>query len=193
MDKKIYFLADAHLGSKSHNDSFETERKLCRWLDFARQDAQAIYLMGDIFDYWYEYRYVVPKGFTRVLGKLAEVTDSGVEVHFFIGNHDIWLTDYLSEECGLILHFEPFITEIEGKKFFFLLTAMGWGITPGRFACLEKCSTANSSGDVFRLFTQGGPYRWHMPGRIAAASTAECSPTWARKGESCQLCKTETE
>lgn len=118
MNKKIYFLSDAHLGSRSHTDSVETERKLCRWLDMARFDAAAIYLLGDIFDYWYEYKYVVPKGFTRTLGKLAEITDSGVEVHFFIGNHDLWLTDYLAKECGLILHFEPFITEIGDKKFF---------------------------------------------------------------------------
>lgn len=83
-----------------------------------KKDAAAIYLLGDIFDYWYEYKYVVPKGFTRVLGKLAEVTDAGVEVHFFIGNHDIWLTDYLSRECGMILHFEPLITVIYGQKFF---------------------------------------------------------------------------
>ena len=118
MSKKVYFLADAHLGSKSHRDSLETERKLCRWLDFVKKDAASIYLMGDIFDYWFEYRYVVPKGFTRLLGKIAEVTDSGVDVHFFIGNHDIWLTDYLTTECGMILHFEPLIVDISGKKFF---------------------------------------------------------------------------
>lgn len=101
-----------------HADSVETERKLCRWLDFARQDAQTIYLLGDIFDFWFEYKTVVPRGFTRLLGKLSEITDSGVEVHFFIGNHDIWLTDYLQNECGLIIHREPFVTEISGKKFF---------------------------------------------------------------------------
>ena len=117
MSKKVYFLSDAHLGAKTHRDSLEAEKKLCRWLDHVKQDADSIYLMGDIFDYWYEYKYVVPKGFTRLLGKLAEVTDSGVEVHFFIGNHDIWLTDYLSEECGMILHFEPLITDIKGRKF----------------------------------------------------------------------------
>lgn len=116
--KKIYFLSDAHLGSKSHPDSVETERKLCRWFDFANRDARAIYLLGDIFDYWFEYRTVVPRGFTRLLGKLSEVADSGTEVHFFIGNHDIWLTDYLQNECGLIIHREPLITEILGKKFF---------------------------------------------------------------------------
>ncbi|MBP9032230.1 MAG: UDP-2,3-diacylglucosamine diphosphatase [Dysgonomonadaceae bacterium] len=116
--QKIYFLSDAHLGSKSHADSIETERKLCRWLDMAKSDAKAIYLLGDMFDYWFEYKYVVPKGFTRVLGKLAEVSDSGVEVHFFIGNHDIWLGDYLTRECGMILHFEPFVTTLGTRKFY---------------------------------------------------------------------------
>ncbi len=118
MNKKVYFASDAHLGSKMHADSVETERKLCRWLDFARQDAQTIYLLGDIFDFWFEYKTVVPRGFTRLLGKLSEITDSGVKVHFFIGNHDIWLTDYLQNECGLSSHREPFVTEISGKKFF---------------------------------------------------------------------------
>ena len=137
MRNKIYFLSDVHLGSRSHADSIETERKLCRWLDMAKQDAQAIYLMGDIFDYWYEYKYVVPKGFTRVLGKLAEITDNGVEVHFFIGNHDIWLTDYLAKECGLILHFEPLLTELQGKKFF-LAHGDGLGDTSKSFHFLRK-------------------------------------------------------
>lgn len=85
MRDKIYFLADAHLGSKSHADSIETERKLCRWLDSVRDDAAVIFLMGDIFDYWYEYRYVVPKGFTRLLGKLGEMTDFGDRNPFLCG------------------------------------------------------------------------------------------------------------
>ena len=118
MTGKIYFLADAHLGAKSHSNTIDTERKLCRWLDSVKHDAHSIYLLGDIFDYWYEYKHVVPKGFTRLLGKLAEITDSGIEVHFFIGNHDLWLTDYLAKECGMILHLEPLITEIKGSKFF---------------------------------------------------------------------------
>src|SRR5690554_2478310 len=95
----------------------ETERKMCCWLDEIKEDALAIYLLGDIFDYWYEYKYVVPKGFTRLLGKLGELTDSGVEVHFFIGNHDLWLTDYLAKECGMTLHLKPYITTIHDKKF----------------------------------------------------------------------------
>lgn len=96
----------------------EIERKLCRWLDMAKQDAQAIYLLGDIFDYWFEYRNVVPRGFVRFLGKISEITDMGIEVHFFIGNHDIWTTDYLQKECGMIVHTQPLVKEIYGKKFF---------------------------------------------------------------------------
>lgn len=137
MSKKVYFLSDAHLGAKTHRDSLEAEKKLCRWLDHVKQDADSIYLMGDIFDYWYEYKYVVPKGFTRLLGKLAEVTDSGVEVHFFIGNHDIWLTDYLSKECGMILHFEPLIVDIKGRKFF-LAHGDGLGDDSRSFHFLRK-------------------------------------------------------
>jgi UDP-2,3-diacylglucosamine hydrolase len=129
---KTYFLSDVHLGSKSHSDSIEIERKFCRWLDMARQDAQAIYLLGDIFDYWYEYKYVVPKGFVRLLGKLAEITDSGIEVHFFIGNHDTWLTDYFAKECGLILHSKPEIIEVNGKKLF-LAHGDGLGDHPKSF------------------------------------------------------------
>ena len=134
---KIYFLSDAHLGSRLHADSIETERKLCRWLESVRDDAETIYLMGDIFDYWYEYRYVVPKGFTRLLGKLAELTDDGVEIHFFTGNHDLWLTDYLSKECGMILHLGPYITEIKGKKFF-LAHGDGLGDDSRAFKFLRK-------------------------------------------------------
>lgn len=137
MNKKIYFFADAHLGSKLHAEPIQTERKMCRWLDMAKKDAGSIYLLGDIFDYWFEYKYVIPKGFTRVLGKLAEVTDVGVEVHFFIGNHDIWLSDYLAKECGMILHFEPLITEIYGKKFF-LAHGDGLGDDSRSFRLLRK-------------------------------------------------------
>lgn len=133
----MYFLSDAHLGAKQDWDSLESERKLCQWLDFVKKDADSIYLMGDIFDYWYEYKHVVPRGFTRLLGKLSEVTDSGVEVHFFIGNHDIWLTDYLSTECGMILHFEPLIVDIKGKKFF-LAHGDGLGDDSKSFHLLRK-------------------------------------------------------
>lgn len=111
-------MSDAHLGSESHENSIDVERKMCRWFDAVKHDAKAIYLMGDIFDYWFEYKNVVPRGFTRVLGKLSEITDSGIPVYFFIGNHDIWLTDYLATECGLIVRKNPVTKEIDGKVFF---------------------------------------------------------------------------
>jgi len=155
---KVYFLSDAHLGSRFHGDSRETERRLCRWLESTRHDAQAIYLLGDIFDYWYEYRHVVPKGFTRLLGKLSELTDAGVEIHFFIGNHDIWLTDYLSVECGLILHFEPLILDIGGKRFF-LAHGDGLGDDSRSFHLLRKIF---HSRFLRRCFSAIHP-RWTIP------------------------------
>lgn len=116
--KNIYFLADAHLGSLAIDHPRMQERRLVRFLDSIKHKAAAIYLMGDMFDFWNEYRYVVPKGHTRFLGKLAELTDMGVEVHFFTGNHDLWTYGYLEEECGVVLHRQPITTEIYDKVFF---------------------------------------------------------------------------
>lgn len=118
MRKKVYFLSDAHLGSRALEHRRTHERRLVNFLDAIKNDAEAIYLLGDIFDYWYEYKHVVPKGFTRLLGKISELTDMGVEVHFFIGNHDIWCKDYFVEECGMILHKRPVTVEIHGKEFY---------------------------------------------------------------------------
>lgn len=118
MQKTIYFLSDAHLGSLAIEHSRTQERRLVRFLDEIKQKASAIYLLGDMFDFWFEYKHVVPKGYTRFLGKLSELTDSGVEVHFFTGNHDIWEFGYLSSECGLQVHNGPATLEIMGKTFF---------------------------------------------------------------------------
>lgn len=115
---KIYFASDAHLGARFHADPRAVEKKLVRWLDSIKADAQAVWFLGDMFDYWYEYKYVVPKGFTRFLGKLAELSDSGVEIHIFIGNHDIWMFDYLPQEIGAIIHREPLTVDLLGKRFF---------------------------------------------------------------------------
>lgn len=95
----------------------EREKKIVRWLDHIASEAQEIYLLGDIFDFWWEYRLVVPKGFTRFLGKISSITDSGIPVHFFTGNHDMWVGDYLSKECGVIIHTGPVTTSINGRKF----------------------------------------------------------------------------
>lgn len=115
---KIYFVSDVHLGAPALKDNHEREKKFVKWLSSVSADAQMIFLMGDIFDYWFEYRKVVPRGFTRVLGKIAEITDNGIPVHFFTGNHDIWVFDYLPAETGVMVHYDPLIIELMGKKFF---------------------------------------------------------------------------
>src|SRR5574344_915306 len=115
--KNIYFLSDAHLGSRAIEHSRTQERRLVNFLDSIKHKASAVYLLGDMFDFWYEFKLVVPKGYTRFLGKISELTDMGVEVHFFIGNHDIWCGDYLEKECGMIIHRQPLTCEIMGKVF----------------------------------------------------------------------------
>lgn len=116
--KKIYFASDAHLGARFLKDPLATERRLTRWLDSVKHEAAAIWFLGDMFDYWYEYKYVVPKGHTRFLGKLAELSDMGVEIHFFIGNHDIWMFDYLPREIGAVIHRDTLTVDLLGKRFF---------------------------------------------------------------------------
>ena len=116
--KNIYFLSDAHLGSLAIEHRRTHERRLVRFLDSIKHKAAAVYLLGDMFDFWNEYKYVVPKGFTRFLGKISELTDMGVEVHFFTGNHDLWTYGYLEKECGVILHRKPITTEIYDKVFY---------------------------------------------------------------------------
>ncbi len=100
-EQKVYFISDVHLGLPNHKISLEREKKLVNWLASVQHQMKALYLMGDIFDYWYEYKYVVPKGYVRFLGKLAELTDAGIEVVFFTGNHDIWAFDYFETELGI--------------------------------------------------------------------------------------------
>lgn len=116
--KNVYFLSDAHLGSRGIAHGRNQERRLVNFLDSIKCNAAAVYLLGDMFDFWFEYKFVVPKGYSRFLGKISELTDSGVEVHFFIGNHDIWCGDYLEKECGVILHRTSLTCEIYGKEFF---------------------------------------------------------------------------
>ena len=124
---KTYFISDIHLGAPALKDNAERERLFVQWMDEIKFDAEKLFLMGDIFDFWYEYKKVAPRGFTRSLGKIAELSDSGVEVHFFTGNHDVWVFDYLPDELGLTLHRREFKTEISGKKFFL---AHGDGLDP---------------------------------------------------------------
>ncbi len=134
---KYYFLSDAHLGSLTVADTHAHEQRLVNWLDSVRTDAAAIFLLGDIFDFWFEYKTVVPKGFTRLLGKLREITESGIPVHFFVGNHDLWTFGYLEEEIGLIVHREPQIFTLEGKRFF-LAHGDGLGDDDRKFSLIRK-------------------------------------------------------
>ena len=128
-DNNIYFLSDLHLGMHPAGKSLEREKKVVNWLDSIYRDASEIYFLGDIFDYWFEYKRVVPRGFTRFLGKIAEITDAGVKVHFFTGNHDVWVFNYLPTEIGVDVYRKPLIMEYNGKKF---LIAHGDGLGPGQ-------------------------------------------------------------
>ncbi len=134
--KPVYFLSDAHLGSRAIKHGRTQERRLVRFLDSIKDKAGAVYLLGDIFDFWYEYKLVVPKGYTRLLGKLSELTDLGVEVHFFTGNHDVWAYDYLERECGVVLHREALTLEL-GDKLFFMAHGDGLGDPDPKFKFLR--------------------------------------------------------
>ena len=126
--KKIYFLSDFHLGAPDDASSLIREKKICRFLDSIKADASTIFIVGDLFDFWFEYSTVVPKGYVRILGKLAELTDSGIAVHFFVGNHDMWMKDYFQTELNIPVYFEPKEFSFNNKKF---LIGHGDGLGPG--------------------------------------------------------------
>jgi UDP-2,3-diacylglucosamine hydrolase len=115
---KIYFASDFHFGVPDHSSSLVREKLFIQWLDSIEPDASSLFLMGDVFDFWFEYKTVVPKGFVRVLGKLASLADSGLSIHLFRGNHDVWAFNYLQQEVGLHLHRHPEIIDIQGKRFY---------------------------------------------------------------------------
>jgi UDP-2,3-diacylglucosamine hydrolase len=123
---KIFFASDFHLGLPTGSPPLEREKKVVKWLKSVAPEAKEIYLLGDVFDFWWEYKLVVPRGFTRFLGTVAEISDSGTPVHFFTGNHDMWIGDYLEKECGVITHTEP-LTKIFGDKKFHLAHGEGLG------------------------------------------------------------------
>jgi len=126
--KKIYFASDFHLGVPPGSPSREREKRIIRWLDQIKSDAAELYLVGDLFDFWFEYKRAIPRGFVRVQAKIAELADSGIPVHLFTGNHDMWIFDYLPKELGVELHRDPITKEWNGKKFFI---GHGDGLGPG--------------------------------------------------------------
>ena len=128
LQKNIYFASDQHLGAPTKEKSFPREQKFIRWLDEVKKDAEAIFLLGDLFDFWFEYKTVVPKGFVRVLGKLAEIKDSGIPIYFFVGNHDLWMNDYFQTELNIPVYHEPKEFTFNNKTF---LIGHGDGLGPG--------------------------------------------------------------
>ena len=124
----IYFASDFHLGVPTTEQSHEREKRVCRWLDSIKADAAEIYLVGDLFDFWYEYTYTIPKGTVRLLGKIAELTDAGIPVHFFVGNHDLWMKDYFIEELHVSVHHNPITRTYNNKQFYI---GHGDGLGPG--------------------------------------------------------------
>jgi len=117
-NKKIYFASDNHLGAPDYNSSLKREKHFVQWLDFIKKDAQEIFLLGDLFDFWFEYKKVVPKGFVRVLGKIAEIIDNGTPIHYFVGNHDLWMNDYFQMELGVKVYRSPKDFNIMKKTFY---------------------------------------------------------------------------
>ena len=126
--KKIYFASDFHLGVPNYSESLDREKRIIRWLDSIKHDAHAIYLLGDIFDFWFEYKHAIPKGFIRLQGKLAELRDAGIPIIFFTGNHDMWMFDYFKDELGIPIYRDPQLLRVGNHK---LLVGHGDGLGPG--------------------------------------------------------------
>ena len=126
--KKIFFLSDFHLGAPDAERSREREKLIVNFLDRIKEEAAVIFIVGDLFDFWYEYRTVVPRGFVRILGKIAELTDAGIQIHFFVGNHDMWMKDYFEKEMNVPVYFDPKEFSFNDKKF---LIGHGDGLGPG--------------------------------------------------------------
>ncbi len=126
--KKVYFSSDNHLGAPTHDESRPREQKFLRWFDSIKQDAKEIWLIGDLFDFWFEYKTVVPKGFVRVLGKLADLSDKGIPIYFFVGNHDLWMRDYFEKELNIPVYHKPQEFTFNNTTF---LIGHGDGLGPG--------------------------------------------------------------
>lgn len=170
--QNIYFTADAHLGNRYLEHPAAAEKKLVRWLDSIRDDAKAIYFLGDMFDYWYEYKYVVPRGYIRFLGKLAELSDHGVEIHLFIGNHDIWMFDYLRDEVGARIHQGPQVVDLLGKRFYLAHgDEIGWRPWMFRFiqAMFRNKICQFFYAGIHPRWTFGFARRWSLASRKTGA------------------------
>ncbi len=129
--KKIYFISDFHLGAPDYAASLEREKKIVRFLESIKEDTAELFILGDMFDFWYEYKTVVPKGFVRLLGMLASFSDKGIPIHFFIGNHDMWMHGYFENELNIKVYEEPVHFNFGNKKFYI---GHGDGLGPGDYS-----------------------------------------------------------
>lgn len=173
---KIYFISDVHLGAPALNNNREREILFAKWLDEIKEDVAELYLLGDVFDFWYEYKKVVPRGFSRILGRIADLSDKGVDVHFFTGNHDLWAFDYFTEELGVTIHKKEIIKEINGKKFFL---GHGDGLDAGDkgYIFMKKIFTNKTIQWMFsRLhpnFAFSIAHKWSKSSRLAKINIVE--------------------
>lgn len=173
---KIYFVSDVHLGAPALKNNREREILFSRWLDEIKSDVAELYLLGDIFDFWYEYKKVVPRGFSRILGRLSDLSDKGIPVHFFTGNHDMWAYDYLEEETGAKVHHKQIIRDIWGKKFFL---AHGDGLDAGDkgYLFLKKVFTSKTMQWLFsRMHPNFGfalAHKWSATSRLSKSDYQE--------------------
>ncbi len=151
--RRVYFASDFHLGTPTPEQSRDRERAIVAWLDAIRPTADVIFLVGDVFDFWFEYKRTIPKGFIRLQGKLAELTDAGTRIVLFTGNHDMWMSDYFTQEMGIPVYREPRRYDIGGKRFYI---GHGDGLGPGDFV-YKRLKTVFESGLARRLF------RWLHP------------------------------
>lgn len=174
--KKIYFAADFHLGVPNHASSLERERQIIQWLDTIRADAHSIYLLGDIFDFWFEYKYTVPKGFIRLLGKLAELRDAGIPVVFFTGNHDMWMFDYFPTELGIPVYREPTVLKVGQQR---LLIGHGDGLGPG-----------DHTYKILKKFFNSGLCQW-LFARLHPNLGIRIANAWSRKSRITNIEKDE--
>lgn len=183
-----YFVSDVHLGLRA-SDPTEVERRFLGFLDSLPENTKALYLLGDIFDFWYEYKYVIPRGHTRVLGRFARLRDRGVELYFFKGNHDIWAYDYFEKELGMRVLEQPYVVDIEGKKFC-LGHGDGLGYTPFGFRFIRAIFHSRVLQILFSAihprwaFALG--YNWSRHSRLAKGGQVQ---EYCFKGEEEPICK----
>lgn len=149
--KKVYFLSDFHLGAPDHSSSLVREKRIVKFLDSIKNDASQIFIVGDLFDFWYEYKSVVPKGFVRILGKIAELSDRGIILKFFVGNHDMWMSGYFEKELNVQVYHHPETFNFNDKKFFI---GHGDGLGPGdhKYKMLKKVFRNRKAQKFFGLW-----------------------------------------